>query len=99
MSTKIDKTSVSKPRKGLRSEIAALPVNGSITLKQAAIPQDGESGEEAAIRVSKWMRNTHSRSVTDARQRTGFTLSTLSSRNWDTETHVFECSFTIIRKA
>lgn len=94
----VDKTTVKKPEgTGLRSQLARMPVNGSITLEERAVPNDGEAAITAALRTSQALRSRHSRSVTDARQKTGNTYTISSSRKWDKD--AFVCTLEIIRIA
>lgn len=94
----VDTTAVKKPEgNGLRSQLARMPVNGVITIEERAVPENGESAIDAALRMSQTLRSRHSRSVTDARQKTGQKYTINSSRKWDV--NAFVCTLEIIRIA
>lgn len=94
----VDTAEVKKPMgNGLRSQIARMNVNEAITLSERVAPKEGEAHITAAMRVSQELRNRHSRSVTDARQKTGNRYTTSSSRKWEND--AFTCYLQIIRIA
>lgn len=94
----VDTTVIPKPQSnGLRSQMARMPVNGVIAIEERAVPVDGEAPVLAALRVSQALRSRHSRSVTDARKKTGNTYTARSSRRWDKD--AFICTLEIIRTA
>jgi len=94
----VDKKPVSKPGpNGIRSQLSALEVGQFLQYEEHARPGAGECAEQAANRTSKQLRNRLSRSVTDARQATGHTFTTSSTRRWDND-H-FVCSLLIRRTA
>ncbi|ENL9127491.1 hypothetical protein AB6J89_004698 [Salmonella enterica] len=94
----VDTTAVKKPEgNGLRSQLARMPVNGVISLEERAVPENGESAIDAALRMSQALRSRHSRSVTDARKKTGQKYTISSSRKWDKD--AFVCTLEIIRIA
>ncbi|ENZ5742861.1 hypothetical protein pEpSNUABM08_68 [Erwinia phage pEp_SNUABM_08] len=94
----VDKKKVAKPeRNSVRKMIKTMHVNSVLTFNQEAEKQEGESDNDAANRTSQQLRNLYSRSVTDARQATGFTYRTNSYRKWETDR--FVCYFEVIRTA
>lgn len=94
----VDKKKVAKPeRNSVRKMIKTMHVNSVLTFNQEAEKQEGESDNDAANRTSQQLRNLYSRSITDARQATGFMYRTNSYRKWGTDR--FVCYFEVIRTA
>lgn len=81
--SKIEKKAVKKPaRISLRSQVFNLIGGEHLDITEVAKPEEGESGQAAALRVSRKLRGVYCKYVEQARKQTGKKYETRSFRNY-----------------